>query len=527
MSRLHAGIAMALLACGSSDPVGPPPPPGLHGGTVYEIFVRSFADSDGNGVGDLPGLTAHLDYLNDGDPATDGDLGVDGVWLMPIFPSPSYHGYDVSDYRAINPAYGTLADLDAFLAGAHARGIKVVIDMVLNHSSRAHPWFVDASAGPTAERRDFYTWSSEQPRWTRPWEATNPWYPSGGAWYYGVFCDCMPDLNLTNPAVEAELIDAMKFWLARGVDGFRLDAVRYFYENGAGQQSDQPQNHEFLKRVRAALTAQYPDAMLVAEAWAPIDIQARYWGNGDEAQLAFSFDLSDALKASATSGDASNVINILARAETTIPDRAYEAPFLSNHDQVRVMRALANTPGPARVAAAALFAMPGTPFLYYGEEVGMLGGAGNADENKRTAMRWNAAAPGYGFTTGTPWRTSDEPAGVDVASQQADAGSLWRLYRALIELRRENAALYGAQATRPTTSGPASLLALLRTDGDGKRVLFVANFNGAPTGAFTVDLAGTPRLLLAEGLAAPPSVASGKLSFSDLPAHGFAFVSLD
>jgi glycosidase len=523
---VRAGMALALIACGGSDEAPQPPPdPGLSGGTVYEIFVRSFADSDGDGVGDLRGLTAKLDYLNDGDPETDTDLGVQGVWLMPIFPSPSYHGYDVTDYRAINPDYGTLEDFDAFVAAAHARGVKVLIDFVLNHSSTQHPWFVDATAG--GGNRDFYTWSPEQPRWTRPWDASNPWYLRGDAWYYGVFCDCMPDLNLENPAVEAELVDAMKFWLARGVDGFRLDAVRYFYENGAGQQSDQPENHAFLARVRAALDAEHPDHVLVAEAWAALEIQARY--RQDQAHLAFSFDLSDALKAAAASGDAAPAINILARSEAAFPgpERSFEAPFLSNHDQVRVLRALENDTGRARVAAAALFAMPGTPFLYYGEEIGMLGGPGAADENKRTAFRWNGTAPGFGFTTGTPWRSFDEPPGVDVATQQADPASLWNLYRALIALRRNQVALQAGAATRPpVTGGGPGILALLR-EGGGERVLLVANFGGAPSGAFTVALAGAPRLLLAEGLAAAPAASAGQLSFAGVAARGFAYVAID
>jgi glycosidase len=249
--------------------------------------VRSFADSDGDGIGDLRGLTARLDYLNDGDPNTSSDLGVQAVWLMPIFPSPSYHGYDVSDYRGINPQYGTLADFDAFVTAAHARGIAVLLDFVINHSSSNHPWFVDSASGPSSGKRDWYSWSATDPGWNKPFDASSSWYERSGGWYYGAFCGCMPDLNLANAAVETEITDAMKFWLARGVDGFRLDAVRYLYEAGRGLQSDQPANHAFLKRLRASLAAAATDMVLVAEAWASVDVQATYRGAGDEVQLAF------------------------------------------------------------------------------------------------------------------------------------------------------------------------------------------------------------------------------------------------
>src|SRR5262249_11469475 len=162
------------------------------------------------GIGDLRGLTAHVDYL--------AELGVDAVWLMPSFPSPSYHGYDVSDYRGVNPQYGTLADMDAFVAAAHTKGIAVLLDFVINHASSQHPWFQDPQSGPTAAKRDYFVWrDTDPPAWFRPWDASDPWYADNGAYYYGLFCGCMPDWNLGNAAVEQELTDAMKFWLARGI----------------------------------------------------------------------------------------------------------------------------------------------------------------------------------------------------------------------------------------------------------------------------------------------------------------------
>jgi alpha-amylase len=496
--------------------------------TAYEIFVRSFADSNGDGVGDLAGLTARLDYLNDGDDATTTDLGVDAVWLMPIYASPSYHGYDVTDYRTVNPQYGTLADFDAFVAAAHQRGIRVLLDFVVNHSSNRHPWFVDASGGATSPRRDYYAWRDADPGWTRP-NGSRPWYRLGSAYYYGYFCDCMPDLNLANPAVAADLTDSMKFWLARGVDGFRLDAVRYLFESPEGVLADQPASHDFLRRLRADLSADYPEMLLVAEAWGPLEVQATYSGDDDEAHLAFSFDLAQALVRAAQTGAAAQPINVLGRSEAAFAgkDRGVEAPFLTNHDQVRVMRELLGDAAAARVAAAALFAMPGTPFVYYGEEIGMRGGATSADQNKRTPFHWNATGPGFGFTDGTPWFPSDEAEGVDVASQQANAGSLWNLYRALIAQRRAHAALHLGDATRPAVSGGgAGVLALLRTAPGGGRVLFIANFATTPTGPFTVTVSGSPTTFLAEGLGGAPATSSDSLSVPDLAARGFAYLSL-
>ena len=200
----------------------------------YEIFVRSFRDSDGDGVGDLRGLIAQLDYLNDGDPATDDDLGVTALWLMPITASPSYHGYDTVDYRAVSPDYGDLATLDELLTEAHRRGIRVVIDLVLNHSSSEHPWFLDSARGADAPHRDWYVWSDEALDWPRPWEEAQTWHARGASWYYAVFWGGMPDLNYTTAAVQDEALAISRFWLARGIDGFRLDAVRYLVETGKG-----------------------------------------------------------------------------------------------------------------------------------------------------------------------------------------------------------------------------------------------------------------------------------------------------
>ncbi len=536
--------ALALLAgCSSSNTTEPDsgtPDSGTDAGITpntqgwwrdkvfYEIFVRSFADSNGDGIGDLSGLTAHLDALNDGDAGTGDDLEVDAVWLMPIHPSPSYHGYDVLDYRGVNSQYGTVQDLDAFVAAAHRRGVKVIIDMVLNHSARQHPWFINSQSGADAEKRNWYVWRPDDPGWLQPFGSGHTWWNLNGAYYYGVFTSGMPDLNLTNAAVEDELVDTMKFWLARGIDGFRLDAVRYFIENAADAgQADQPETHAFLKRIRAKLQAQYPDALLVAEAWTVQDIALTYYGDGDEVQLGFAFDLADAIKTAVVAGDASNIVNTLTRTDELLAgkDRGYDAPFLSNHDQPRVMRVLGNDAAAARVAAAVLFAVPGTPFVYYGEELGMQGGAGADDRNKRTPYPWDGGT-GHGFTTGVPWVNVPEAPGVDLETERADPGSLFHLYRTLIALRHGQTPLSKGSVTRPALSGaPASVMALLRED-SGKRVLFVANVGTTDSGAFSVQVSGAPSVLLQEGLDGTPTVGSGSLAVPGLGSRGFVFLSL-
>jgi glycosidase len=456
---------------------------------------------------------------------------------MPVFPSPSYHGYDVTDYRAINPQYGTQADFDAFVAAAHQRKIRVLLDMVPNHSSSQHPWFQDSASSTTSARRDWYVWSPGDPGWSSP-VGTGHAFRSGGAtgFYYAVFDASMPDLNLRNAAVEAELVDSMKFWLARGVDGFRLDAVRYLVENGAAGQVDQPETHAFLQRVRAALQAQYPDALLVAEAWTTPEGTATYYGEGagagKEVQLAFSFDLARYMLDAAQTGQASNLNTVVDRFAAALDskDRGFEAPFLSNHDTGRGLGGLGWNGAEARVAAATLLAMPSTPFLYYGDEIGMRGELCCGDPGKRTPYRWTAAAANhYGFSTATAtwYGPTTEPVGVALDTQRADPASLYSLFRDLIRLRHAQPPLARGGATRLTpTGGGSGAFAQLRT-WEGKRVLFVANFSRSASGPFTVGVGGTPVVLLDGGLAGTPTGTSSTITIPALGASSFAFLSLD
>src|SRR2546430_34446 len=296
MSRPGVALPMLLwtaLGCASQKPPPPaavvpsPPitPPALdswaNGAVFYEVFVRSFQDSDGDGRGDLKGLTSRLDYLNDGDPATRTDLGIDAIWLMPVFASPSYHGYDTTDYEKINPDYGASADFDALVAQAHKRGIKIILDLVVNHTGSGHPWFVDSASGPSSAHRDWYVWSATDLRWSTPWSSDDTWHAQDSSdYFYGLFWSGMPDLNFRSQAVRDEVKRIAKVWLDRGVDGFRLDAARYLIENGGGPgEYDQPETHAFWKEFSASVRAAKADATLVGEVWAETPVIAGDYGS--------------------------------------------------------------------------------------------------------------------------------------------------------------------------------------------------------------------------------------------------------
>jgi len=528
--------APATLLLSSCKPATPPTP-WWQNAVFYEVFVRSYSDSNGDGIGDLPGLTAHLDELNDGNPNSTSSLHVDALWLMPIFPSPSYHGYDVTDYESINPDYGTLADFDALVAAAHARGIKIILDMVLNHTSSEHPWFLNSQQGPTATERDWYDWLPSDPYWNLTAIVTSdPWYPLNNAYYYGFFSSAMPDLNHGNADVQAQLMDAMTFWLQRGVDGFRFDAVRYFFYYVSGNTPyvvDQPQTYAYLQQILTTLQSKFPEAYMVAEVWAGESVESTYLGS---VQHAFAFDEASAMVGSGQSSASTPIINQLrtSRGYLTQADGGlaltFEAPFLSNHDQVRVMRQLGNDTMAARASAATLFAMPGTPFVYYGEDLGMMGGPNSAttDLDKRTPYPWSSTAPNYGFTTSAsgPWYSAPEDAGVDLSDEQGDSSSLWSLYRKLISVRHGQAALSGDDAVvTNTTGGGDGLMALVRSNGSD-RTLFLVNYETGWTGPFSVNVSGTPTVVESEGLSGAPSSSGGQVQVSNLAARGFAFISL-
>jgi len=493
----------------------------------YEIFVRSFGDSDGDGIGDLQGAMARLDYLNDGDPATDDDLGITGIWLMPVFDSPSYHGYDVIDYRSVEGDYGTNDDLRAFLDAAHDRGIAVVVDLVLNHTSIEHPWFVSSADGDP-EFADWYLWSDTHPGYVGPW-GQQVWHLEDGRFYYGLFWEGMPDLNLESPEVTAELIDIASFWLDEaGVDGYRIDGAKHFVEDGEEQEST-PATLAWLQAFQEAMPE---EALIVGEVWSVSQTVARYIP--ESLDLAFEFDLAFATIQGVTGGDAGLVSGTLDRVVDVYPDGQY-AVFLSNHDQERVMSQLGTSPDKARLAATLLLTYPGVPFIYYGEELGMTGR--KPDPRLRTPMPWTDELPGVGFTDGEPWEAPQSGfTTANVAGQTGDPGSLLSLYRDLISIRAGHPALrYGETITLET--GSRSVLAYVRSIGED-HVLVVANLGRADVTDYELSLAASPlegpldaEMLIGNGDVLPPTldeagVAVGYRPLLMLPGRTALVVSL-
>lgn len=475
----------------------------------YEVFVRSFYDSDGDGIGDLTGLIEKLDYLNDGDPATDDDLGVTALWLMPVFDSPSYHGYDVVDYYTVNADYGTDTDFKELIDKAHQRGIRVIVDLVLNHTSSQHPWFVESASGPDSEKRDWYVWTDDKPGYLGPW-GQQVWHPKNDSYYYGVFWDGMPDLNLENPEVTAELYDVAHFWLKEmETDGFRLDAIKHYVEDGK-QQVHTLESHAWLNDFHTYVRDVGPDAFTVGEAWDSTPLAAMYVDGGVDA--VFEFSLAQAILDSVNRGRATPLVSAIRTIQRSYPEGGF-ATFLTNHDQDRTMNVLGHDPEKAKLAAAVLLTLPGVPFLYYGEEIGMTGV--KPDEMIRTPMQWTAESQA-GFTGGKPW----EPVNRDyeeknVEAQAVEPDSLLSHYRTLIALRNAHPALH-SPTIYPLESDHGAVYAYLRYT-DDEVVLVVVNLGEEVVPDYASSLADSPLLpghyrvtdLLTETEVEPLSVEQG------------------
>ena len=486
--------------------------PWWRGRIFYEVFVRSFADSNDDGIGDLRGLTARLDYLNDGDPATTTDLGVTGIWLMPVAESPSYHGYDVTDYKSVEPDYGSADDFRAFMAAAHERGIAVIVDLVLNHTSIDHPWFQDART-PGSEHDDWYVWSTTGVRFAGP-GGQRVWHKDGDRWYYAYFWEGMPDLNVANPDVAAALDDVARFWLDdMRVDGFRLDAARHLIEDG-DKTENSAATFSWLEDFRDRLRTVNPNALVLGEVADATSMSSRYVREGS-LDLSFDFGLAAATIAAIRSGDGASLRAAQREvAESYPPDGL--ATFLTNHDQNRVADQLGSDVAAAKLAATLLLTGPGVPFIYYGEEIGMTGH--KPDERIRTPMRWDSTTPAAGFSTVTAWEAlSEDPAEINVADETADPGSLLATYRALGALRTQHPALAEGTWVSLDVSDPR-VNAVLRQS-DGETVVVMANLADeavagvALTGA-AGTLCGTPRaasLLGPSELTAPSITAEGGL----------------
>lgn len=343
-------------------------------GVKYEIFVMSFADGDGNGKGDFKGLTAKLDYLK--------DIGINGIWLMPIMPSDTYHKYHVTDYRNIDPDYGSLADFKIFIDEAHKRNIKVITDFVINHTGNLHPWFLDAQKGKDSPYRDYYVWERKDSirnqifKKTTSFDSDNirKWHPVNGdtlsEHYYGYFNGLCPDLNLDNPKVREEIIDIAEFWLKEvKVDGFRMDAARHIFTDERATD-----NHDFWVWFRTEMERINPDVYLVGEVWSDARTVAPYLRG---LPSLFNFEIGYAIANVASSGV--DTIGLVKKYKDisdyykSITTEYLDATFIKNHDQTRLLTELKGDQNKARMAASLLLTLPGTPYLYYGEEIGMLG----------------------------------------------------------------------------------------------------------------------------------------------------------
>ncbi|MEF2966372.1 alpha-amylase family glycosyl hydrolase [Paenibacillus sp. M1] len=449
----------------------------------YEVFVRSFYDSDGDGIGDFKGLTEKLDYLNDGDPDTDDDLSVGGIWLMPINPSPSYHGYDVTDYRSINPDYGTLDDFKTFLDEAHKRGIKVIMDLVVNHTSKEHPWFLDAAKNKDSRYRDWYIWAEDRNQQTGGTSAAgsgSPWHSALGSHYMGIFWEGMPDLNFDNPEVREEMIATGRFWLEQGVDGFRLDAAKHIYEDLLTDKSQETtdKNVSWWQEFRSGLAEVNPDVYLVGEIWDPsAALIANYLD--DALDSGFNFGLAETIVQAAKTEKDNNIGFTLERTYGLYGEKSggkfVDATFLTNHDMNRVMTQLEGDTDHAKMAAGFLLTLPGNPFIYYGEEVGMLGA--KPDESIREPMQWYKGGSGTGQTAWEAVNFNKGQAGLSVEEQAADPDSLLSHYRKLIRMRTAVPALKDG-AIAEYESGNPGVAAYLRLT-EEQTVLVVHNLTGS------------------------------------------------
>ena len=438
-------------------------------GVYYQVFVRSFHDADGDGIGDLRGLTARLPYL--------AGLGVTGLWLTPIHPSPTYHGYDVTDYRAVHPDFGTLADFLVFVSAAHRHGLRVVLDLVVNHTSDRHPWFVAARAGDPTYR----AWYRFEPA-PAPLTGTlggNAWHDAGDdTSYLGLFTPQMPDLDHRNPEVVEEMLDIAAFWLDLGVDGFRIDAIQHVVEGDDGGIANAPANFAWVADFGARLRARHPGAFIVGETWTATPTIAAYHRDAD-LDMSFDYPLWRALLSAVQGRNAVDLRAQLAQNADAYPVGARRGIFVSNHDQLRPASQLSflrRDPVREALLGRLLLALPGTPFLYYGEEIGMPNGPGEDDRQKRTPMRWTADEGG-GFSTAAPWfpPATLDPA-ISVEAQRGDPTSVLEAYRAAIAARAAHPALARGDA-RVVPGLPGAVFAVWRTLEGAPPVLVVANLS--------------------------------------------------
>jgi alpha-glucosidase len=488
---------------------------------IYQIYPRSFADASGDGIGDIPGIITKLDYLNDG---TEASLGVDAIWLSPFYPSPmADFGYDISDYTDVHPLFGTLADFDRLLREAHARQIKVIVDWVPNHTSDRHPWFLESRSARDTDKRDWYVWRDSAPDGGPPnnWKSAFPavgraWTfdEATSQWYLHSFMAEQPDLNWDNPEVQEAMFDTLRFWLSRGVDGFRIDVAHKIGKDpelgdnppdidestafGAARRHDEdwPSTHDRMRLIRKVLE-EYDDAMAVGEVYI-LDQErlVRYVNTGDELHLAHNFVFVH------QPWEVRSFREVISEWFELATEQAWPAWFLNNHDSSRVATRFGEDDrgaARARLAGMLTLTLRGTPFVYQGEELGLpdvpVPPERTVDVDGRDPQRapfpWEApseAGPGAGFSNAEPWLpVTPDAEQVNARRQSDDEGSTLSFYRRLIRLRRDNRAL--SLGDFELIDVPDEVLAYVR-EGDGRRFLVALNFAGAP---IVFDAAGSTR----------------------------------
>jgi alpha-amylase len=446
-----------------------------HAGITYEIFIQSFFDTNGDGIGDINGVKKKLDHVK--------ELGANAIWFMPIMASPSYHKYDVTDYKSIHPDYGTMEDFKLFLEEAHKNDIKVVIDLIINHTSNKHPWFLESQKGRDNAFRDYYVWAQKdtiaayinKKTITLDSDNVKQWHDPGFGqdYYYGFFYGGMPDLNFDNPKVREEIYEIGRFWLEEvGVDGFRLDAAKHIFPD------DRPlDNHEFWKEFRSKMTAIKPDIYLVGEVYDKKEIVAPYLPG---LPALFNFDFHYTLIESYKKEDGM----LLAKKQKEvldfyngITDKFIDATFSSNHDQPRLLNSLDENPRKLKQAINILMSMPGAPYLYYGEEIGMLGK--KPDENIREPFLWDMKANDKGRAKWvTPVYSKDNMV-TPLAIQKSMSTSYFNHYKEIILLRNSNRALALGNLELFEGELPKPLMAFFRIHKD-QEVLVVHNLGESP-----------------------------------------------
>ena len=518
---------------------------------IYELYVRAFYDSNADGHGDLPGVIAKLDYLK--------DLGVDCLWLLPTYPSPlKDDGYDIADYYDVISDYGTLDDFKQLLEEAHARGIRVITDLVLNHTSDQHPWFQSARSDPDSPYRDYYVWSDTDQKYKETriifldTEDSNwAWDDQAGMYFWHRFYSSQPDLNYDNPAVRKEMMNVMKFWIDMGIDGFRADAVPYLYEREGTNCENLAETHAYLKEIRRFMDQNYPNRLLLCEAnqW-PEDLRP-YFGDGDEFHMGFHFPIMPRIFMSLRREDPLSIIWILNRTPP-IPDTCQWCLFLRNHDELtlemvtederhwmweeyapeprmrlnlgirrRLAPLLDNDRRKIELANSLLFTLPGSPVIYYGDEIGMGDNIWLPDRNGvRTPMQWDST-PSAGFSEADPQdfyspvvdRDPFGPDRVNVADQQSDPTSLFNTMRRMIAVRKAHSAFGWGSFTWVTCDSP-SVAAYERLYQD-ERLLIVNNLASAQQ-AVNVTVSGVQSAQPVDLLSGEkvPDIQSEKLSLT-------------